>query len=62
MASAQKCGGVQKNTIANRIHGASDSPPVTAAHPTSTGTAPAAPPITMFCVVVRLSISVYTST
>ncbi len=28
---------------------------VTAAQPTSTGTAPAAPPITMFCVVERLS-------
>ena len=28
---------------------------VTAAHPTSTGTAPAAPPITMFCVERRLS-------
>ncbi len=31
---------------------------VTAAHPTSTGTAPAAPPITMFWVEVRLSHSV----
>ena len=30
-------------------------PPVTAAQPTSTGTAPAAPPITMFWVVDRLS-------
>ena len=29
--------------------------PVTAAHPTSTGTAPAAPPMTMFCVLVRFS-------
>ena len=32
-----------------------DSPPVTAAQATSGGTAPAAPPITMFCGVVRLS-------
>ena len=32
--------------------------PVTAAHPTSTGTAPAAPPITMFCGVERFIHSV----
>ena len=31
------------------------TPPVTAAHPTSGGTAPAAPPMTMFCGVRRLS-------
>ncbi len=37
-------------------------PPVTAAHPTNGGTAPAAPPITMFCTVVCLSHSVYTNT
>jgi hypothetical protein len=30
-------------------------PPVTAAQATSGGTAPAAPPMTMFCGVVRLS-------
>ncbi len=36
--------------------------PFTAAHPTSTGMAPAAPPITMFCGVVRFSSSVYTTT
>ena len=30
-------------------------PPVTAAQPTSGGTAPAAPPMTMFCGVRRLS-------
>jgi len=29
--------------------------PVTAAHPTSGGTAPAAPPMTMFCTVRRFS-------
>ena len=31
---------------------------VTAAHPTRTGTAPAAPPMTMFCVERRFSHSV----
>ncbi len=36
--------------------------PVTAAQPTSGGNAPAAPPITMFCGVVRLSQRVYTNT
>ena len=35
---------------------------MTAAQPTSTGTAPAAPPITMLRVDVRLSQSVYTKT
>ena len=55
IASAQKCGGVQTKTIANSTHAASPTVPVTAAQPTSGGTAPAAPPITMFCGVVRLS-------
>jgi hypothetical protein len=41
--------------IANRYKAAGSSPPVTAAQPTSGGTAPAAPPITMFCGVERLS-------
>ena len=62
MASAQKCGGVQKNIAANSTIGASASEFVTAAQPTSTGTAPAAPPITMFCVLVRFSHIVYTKT
>ena len=35
---------------------------MTAAQPTSTGTAPAAPPITMFWLLVRFSQSVYTKT
>ena len=35
--------------MANRTHAGAASEPVTAAQPTSTGTAPAAPPITMFC-------------
>ena len=35
---------------------------VTAAQPTRTGTAPAAPPMTMFCDERRFSHSVYTKT
>ena len=34
--------------MANISHAGAASEPVTAAHPTSTGTAPAAPPMTMF--------------
>ena len=48
--------------ITNMITGAHDSELVTAAQPTSTGTAPAAPPITMFCELRRLSQIVYTKT
>ena len=58
MASAQKCGGVQKKMTPNSSHGASASSLVTELQPMSTGTAPAAPPITMFWVEVRLSQSV----
>jgi len=58
MARAQKWGGVQTKIMANRIQGAQPSEPVTAAQPTRTGTAPAAPPITMFWRDVRLSHSV----
>ena len=39
----------------NRITAVPLNEPVTAAQPTSGGTAPAAPPITMFCGVRRLS-------
>ena len=60
--SAQKCGGVQKKTIANRYSGMPASSPVTAAQPTSGGIAPAAPPMTMFCGVRRFSHTVYTKT
>ena len=42
--------------------GAQSRLPVTEAQPTSTGTAPAAPPITMLLVDERLSQSVYTNT
>ncbi len=62
MESAQKCGGVQKNTMANRTQAGGATVPVTAAQPTSTGAAPAAPPMTMFWGVERLIHSVYTST
>ena len=42
-------------TIANSTTAGHANPPVTAAQPTRAGTAPAAPPITMFCAVVRFS-------
>ena len=48
--------------MANITTGAQARLLVTAAQPTSTGTAPAAPPITMFCEDRRLSHSVYTKT
>ena len=44
--------------MAKSTTGAHDRLSVTAAHPTRTGTAPAAPPITMFCVERRFSHSV----
>ena len=44
--------------MANSTSGVHESVPVTAAQPTSTGTAPAAPPITMFWVERRFSHSV----
>ena len=55
IASAQKCGGVQKKITANSTTAAQDSEPVTAAQPMKTGMQPAAPPQTMFCEVRRLS-------
>ena len=42
-------------STANMIQGSRASEPVTAAQPTSTGTAPAAPPMTMFHGVDRFS-------
>jgi hypothetical protein len=53
--SAQKCGGVQRKTIPNGYSASGARPPVAAAQPTSGGTAPAAPPMTMFCGVSGLS-------
>ena len=43
-------------------HAATDSDPVTEAHPTSAGTAPAAPPMTMFCGLRGFNQIVYTNT
>ena len=43
-----------------RAHAVALSSPSTAAHPTSTGNAPAAPPMTMFCGDRRFSPRVYT--
>ena len=53
--SAQKCGGVQRKITANSSTAVHETSPVTAAQATSGGTAPAAPPITMFCGVRRFS-------
>ena len=47
---------------ANRTTGVHARLSVTAAHPTNTGTAPAAPPMTMFWLLVRFSHNVYTNT
>src|SRR5690606_40104465 len=54
-ANAQKCTGVHTNTTANSNQAIRLRSPVTAAQPTSGGMAPAAPPMTMFCQVERLS-------
>ena len=58
MASAQKCGGVHRKMTANSTTAGMLTVPVTAAQPTSTGKQPAAPPITMFDGLRRLSPSV----
>ena len=58
MASAQKCGGVQKKMMANSSTGGQASESVTADHPMSTGAAPAAPPMTMLLVDDRFNHSV----
>ena len=42
-------GGVHRKIRTNRTTAGQPTVPVTAAHPTRTGTAPAAPPMTMFC-------------
>ena len=62
MARAQKCGGVHRKITTKSTTGAHESESVTAAQPTSTGTAPAAPPMTMFWLEVRFSHRVYTNT
>ena len=54
-ASAQKWGGVHRKTRPKRTSAANPRCPVATAQPTSGGTAPAAPPMTMFCGVERFS-------
>ena len=53
--SAQKCGGVQKKMIATSSQAFSGAVPLAAAQPTAGGSAPARPPMTMFCGVRRFS-------
>jgi hypothetical protein len=53
--SAQKCGGVQRKMRPNRSQASVAHVPVAAAQPITGGNAPAAPPMTMFCGVERLS-------
>ena len=48
IASAQKCGGVHKKIIPNKIKGSMDKWPVAHIYPIIGGIAPAAPPITIF--------------
>ena len=52
------CGGVQKNTTANKMNGARAIDPVTAVQPIRGGKQPAMPPQTMFCDVRRFKIIV----
>ena len=61
-ARAQKWGGVQRKIMRNSASGSSPISPVAAAHPITGGSAPAAPPMTMFCGVARFSHAVYTTT
>src|SRR6185436_14423735 len=55
IASAQKCGGVHTNTMRNSSSASGSTEFVTAAQPSTGGAAPAAPPMTIFCEVARLS-------
>ena len=61
-ASAQKCGGVQKNTTKKNKKEVKVKELVTAAWPIKTGIQPAMPPQTIFCDVFFLSIMVYPKT
>ena len=62
MASAQKCGGVQKKITIKNQNAVQESDSVTAAQPIKTGKQPAIPPQTMFCEVRRFSPTVYPKT
>ena len=48
MLSAQKCDGVHKKMIKNKIKGSTVKEPVAIVQPITGGKAPAAPPITIF--------------
>ncbi len=54
-ASAQKCGGVQRNSTAARISATGDSVAPAAADPARTAKLPDRPPMTMFSHVLRFS-------
>ena len=54
-ASDQKCGGVQMKISENISTASMLIPPVATTQPIIGGKAPAAPPMTMFCGVERLS-------
>ena len=55
MASAQKCGGCQKNTTPKSSQAGQDSDPVAAAQAMTTGAAPHTPPHSVDWDVCRLS-------
>ena len=60
-ASAQKCGGVQKNIMQNNKTGKKLISLAEQTQPITGGKAPAAPPITIFWEVLLLSHTVYTN-
>ena len=55
MLSAQKCEGVHKKIIKNKMIGSIVSVPVAIVQPITGGRAPAAPPMTIFCGVLLFS-------
>ena len=57
-ANAQKCGGVQAKIIKNSVSASAVTSPVIAAQPSTGGMAPDAPPMTIFCGVMGLRITV----
>tara|TARA_B100000927_G_scaffold101531_1_gene82226 strand:- start:13793 stop:14101 length:309 start_codon:yes stop_codon:yes gene_type:complete len=61
IANAQKCGGVQKNIIKKRRIGSIVRGALVESQPIIGGNAPAAPPMTIFCVVLLFNQIVYTT-
>ncbi|MNS56401.1 hypothetical protein D3C72_892590 [compost metagenome] len=57
-ASAQKCGGVQMKMINTSTQASAGTESATAAQPSAGGMAPDKPPITMFCGVRGLRMTV----